>query len=61
MPEPAGWQLYAGGDTVQVKNLPREDFFKSHKLIFADEAPVSASTGKFAAGCAPGCPRCQTR
>ena len=48
MPEPAAWQLYAGSDTVQVKNLPREDFFKNHKLIFSDEAPVSASAGKFA-------------
>lgn len=47
MPEPAGWQLMVGNDTVQVKNLPREDFIKKHKLIFADDAPVSASAGKF--------------
>lgn len=47
MPEPAAWQLYAGDDTVRVKEFPREDFIKTHKLFFADEAPVSASAGKF--------------
>lgn len=48
MTEPAGWQLYVDSDTVQVKNLPREDFLKNHKLIFADEVRVNASAGKFA-------------
>lgn len=49
MPEPAGWQLFIEEDTVPVKNLSREDFFKNHRLVLADEAPVGASAGKFAA------------
>ena len=38
MPQPAPWQLFAAGDTVQVRNLPREDFFKNYKFNPADLA-----------------------
>ncbi|MBV6442357.1 MAG: hypothetical protein EPGJADBJ_04068 [Saprospiraceae bacterium] len=36
MTQPAAWQLLAGADTVQVRNLPREDFFKNYKFRPAD-------------------------
>lgn len=41
MPEPAGWQLLAGNDTVQVRNLPREAFFEKYKFAPADLAAGS--------------------
>jgi len=47
MPEPAPWQLYVGDDTVKVRDLPREDFLKNHKLVFADETSATAGAAKF--------------
>ena len=43
MPEPAAWQLFVGNDTVKVRDLPREDFLKNHKLVLADEAAASSN------------------
>ncbi len=40
MPAPAAWQLLAGTDTVQVRNLPRDDFFKNYKF-----GPTDLGTG----------------
>lgn len=45
MPEPAGWKLLAGADTVEVRNLPRDDFFKNYKFNPSDIGPV-AGAGK---------------
>lgn len=40
MPEPAAWQLFVNDDTVKVRNLPREDFFKNYKFQPTDVAPA---------------------
>lgn len=37
MTNPGSWQLLAGSDTVQVRNFPREDFFKNYKFQPSDQ------------------------
>lgn len=51
MPQPAPWQLFAAGDTVQVRNLPREDFFKNYKFN-----PADLATGPTRRGAQPAAP-----
>ncbi len=34
--EPAAWQLLAGNDTVRVRDLPRDDFFKNYRFAPSD-------------------------
>ncbi len=55
MAEPAAWELYADGDTVKVRDLPRADFLEKHKLALADETS-SQARGKFAPATPPGTP-----
>lgn len=43
LPAATAWQLLAGSDTVSVRDLSRDDFFKSHRLGFAQAA--AAATG----------------
>lgn len=38
MPATAAWKLVAGKDTVPVKALSRDDFFKNYRLLYAEEA-----------------------
>jgi uncharacterized protein (DUF2141 family) len=52
MAEPAAWQLFAGDDTVKVRDLPRADFFEKHKFSLADDAPAGGR-GRFAAAAQP--------
>ncbi len=44
LPEPTGWQLLAGGDTVVVRDLSRVDFLKSYRLGQVQEASPVRST-----------------
>jgi hypothetical protein len=45
-PESGPWQLIAGSDTIQVKNLPREDFMKNHRVTIAGEVVPVTSKAK---------------
>ena len=50
LPTPTGWQLLAGGDTVAVRDLARDDFFKGYRLGFLQESGAAnrgATGGKF--------------
>ena len=50
LPAPAGWQLLAGDDTVSVRDLARDDFFKAYRLGFLQETgniSRGGGSGKF--------------
>lgn len=45
LPDSTSWQLFANGDTVQLKALNRNDFLKKNRLLFADDAPIAVPRG----------------
>ncbi len=47
LPVSSAWQMLARNDTVVVRDLSREDFFKSYRLGFAQEGGAAPATGKF--------------
>jgi len=50
LPTPIAWQLLAKADTVPVRDLSREDFFKTYRLGFLQDAGNAAATGGGAFG-----------
>ncbi|MEO6759286.1 MAG: Ig-like domain-containing protein, partial [Saprospiraceae bacterium] len=46
LPEPTGWRLLAGSDTVTVRDLSRVDFLKTYRLGLVLETTGAPNTGR---------------